>query len=264
MVRRTLSAVALALLLTLAGCTGGVAPDATATPDDGTAGNAPATGTVNVYVSDEKNAIDQFAHLNVTITKVGLHRANASANVSESESGSANESESGSANESAWVERDVDNVTVDLTELRGANASKLGSLAAPNGTYDTVFIYVSAVDGVLDSGEEVNVKLPSSRLHVNENFTVGSGEEVDFVFDVSVFEAGKSGKYVLKPVVSQSGTGEDVEIRKRGDDESGPNNESNENGKPDDAGKPDDSGPDEDGSDETETTETETAGHVAR
>jgi hypothetical protein len=54
------------------------------------------------------------------------------------------------------------------------------------------------------------------------------------VFDISVFEAGNSGKYILKPVVGESGTGDDVEIRDvdeeddEGDDESedGDENES--------------------------------------
>jgi hypothetical protein len=52
----------------------------------------------------------------------------------------------------------------------------------------------------------VNVKLPSQKLHLNEEFTVGSNRSVDFVFDITVFEAGNSGKYILKPVASESGT----------------------------------------------------------
>ncbi|MEF8842569.1 MAG: hypothetical protein V5A62_13240 [Haloarculaceae archaeon] len=43
------------------------------------------------------------------------------------------------------------------------------------------------------------------------NGTLKSGEEVDFVFDATVFDAGKPGRYVLKPVASESGT--DVPIR---------------------------------------------------
>jgi uncharacterized membrane protein len=70
---------------------------------------------------------------------------------------------------------------------------------------------VAEVNGTLTSGEDVRVKLPSQRLKLKERFAVGDGEEVDFVFDATVFEAGKSGKYILKPVASESGT--DVPIR---------------------------------------------------
>jgi hypothetical protein len=63
----------------------------------------------------------------------------------------------------------------------------------------------------------VNVKLPSEKLHVNQQFTVADGEEVDFVFDITVVEAGKSGKFVVKPVVSESGT--DVPIERVGGDD---------------------------------------------
>jgi len=102
--------------------------------------------------------------------------------------------------------------TVDLTELQGANATELEVLEVAPGTYDKVFIYVGGINATLKTGERVRVKLPSERLHVNERFTVADGDAVDFVFDVSVFEAGKSGKYILKPVVSRTGTGDEVEI----------------------------------------------------
>jgi len=48
---------------------------------------------------------------------------------------------------------------------------------------------------------------------------VGNGERVDFVFDITVFEAGNSGKYVLKPVASESGT--DVPIEDVDEDRAG-------------------------------------------
>lgn len=189
-------------------------------PDD--AGNddteTETQGKVNVYVSDEKNAIDQFAHLNVTITKVGLHKAGEESE-SEGESGDA-EAESESEGEaSGWVEKDVDSRTVDLTNYLGPEATKLTDMPVKNGTYDKVFVYVSDVNGTLKNGEQVNVKLPSKKLKLNKEFTVGNGEEVDFVYDISVFEAGKSGKYILKPVVSESGTSDDVEIEKKDEDE---------------------------------------------
>ena len=210
MARTTLQVLLAASLVALAGCTGGIV------------GNAQAdTGTVDLYVSDEPNAMDDFEHLNVTISSVGFHQVG--------ENGSENSSEDG-----RWVEREVDNETVvDLTELRGANATLLEQYELENGTYDTVFVYVEEIDATLTTGESVNVKLPSEKLHVNQQFTVGNGSETDFVFDISVHKAGNSGKYILKPVVSESGT--DVPIEPVGEEE-GDDDERDENGERGDDG----------------------------
>jgi hypothetical protein len=174
--------------------------------DDAETDSTESTGTetsasLDFYVSDEKNAIDDFEHLNVTIQKVGVHRANAS------------------ENESAWVEKDVNNTTVDLTELKGANASKLTTLDVQNGTYDKTFVYVTEVNGTLTNGESTDVKLPSSKLQLNTEFTVGNGEEVDFVFDITVVKRGNSGSYNIKPVISESGTSDQVDIEDTDADE---------------------------------------------
>ncbi|SFR97870.1 protein of unknown function [Halomicrobium zhouii] len=202
----TLRTVAVVAVVVLAGCSGVVSQGDQATPtapssaDASTANQGYSVSVVSqtsgsddgvdFYVSDEENAIDDFAHLNVTITRVGFQRA----------SDGDNESDGG------WVERDVDNRSVDLTRLKGANATRLTTVDAPNGSYDTVFAYVSDVNGTLTDGEQVRVKLPSEKLQIHKPFTVGDGESVDFVFDIAVHKAGNSGKYVLKPVVGESGT----------------------------------------------------------
>jgi hypothetical protein len=116
----------------------------------------------------------------------------------------------------SWEERSVDNATVDLSELRGANASLLDRYELENGTYTKTFVYVSDINATLTTGEQVDVKLPSEKLHVNQNVTVGNGTETDFVFDIAVHKAGNSGMYILKPVVSESGT--DVPIEPVGED----------------------------------------------
>ncbi|WP_254542973.1 DUF4382 domain-containing protein [Halomarina pelagica] len=235
---RSLSTALLVGLVVLAGCLSGTpltsGTNGDTDPDD--AGSAQ-MGTVNVYVSDQPNAIEAFSHLNVTITEVGFRTAsgdagsganvsgNASTNASDdastnvSDDGNdtaSNASANGSARadgeaeadtRGAWRIYDVDDRRVDLTELRGANATLLGNVSVPEGTYTGVYVEVSEVNGTLESGDRVNVKLPSGRLRVHDRFTVGGeGEsEVDFVFDMTVFEAGKSGKYVLKPVAEESG-----------------------------------------------------------
>lgn len=206
----SLRIVGVVALVVLAGCSGVVSQGGgagTATPatdgpstDQGYTLNVLSqTGGsrdgVNVYVSDEANAIDDFAHLNVSITRVGFQRAG----------DGDNESEGG------WVERDVDNRSVDLTRLKGANATRLTTVDAPNGSYDKTFVYVSEVNATLTSGKQVRVKLPSEKLQIQKSFTVGDGESIDFVFDIAVHKAGNSGTYILKPVIGESGT--DVPIQ---------------------------------------------------
>ncbi len=236
--RQTLGVALVAVLVLLAGCSAGTGGDVTAThttTHDGTDTTTTADGatggdtttaadgspsgdgastdsSVNFYLSDRPNAISDFDHLNVTVTKVGIHRT-----------GGENGSESGE-----WLEYDV-NATVDLTRLLGANASKIGTFDLPNGSYTKVFVYVSDTRGEIN-GTDKRVKLPSDKLQLNKGFTVGDGESPSFVFDIAVHKAGKSGKYILSPVVSESGTGDEVEIRdvdaedeesERGDDATG-------------------------------------------
>lgn len=295
---RTQTAIALvsALMLVLAGCASGVGPaptsgaDTTATNDadvdagdsgggggDGTA--AEGSSEISFYLSDMPSAIDDFEHLNVTITKVGFHRVESAEterdattanetttaattnetpteptaterptatptatatltaepedgeeaddrdddreheNETEQDQDREEDQEQEQDGDGEWVTHDVNDTTVDLTELQGANATKLDVLEVAPGTYDKVFIYVGEIDATLKNGEQVRVKLPSERLHVNKQLTVGDGDATDFVFDVSVFKGGNSGKYILKPVVSQTGTGDEVEIDPVDDDE---------------------------------------------
>jgi len=282
--RHAVAAALVAGLVLLAGCSSGLTgtPDGTATEESALDGETTAeeiegkTGTVNMYISDERNAIDDFEHLNVTVTRVGVKPVgddsddeDADADDTETENGGtgtenggtedddtetaadtnatdaeeietpdaddgSDEADESDDGESGWVEYEVDNRTVDLTELKGANATKLSSLDAPNGTYGKVFVYVSDVDGTLKHGSDQRVKLPSGKLQLNSEFTVGDGEEVDFVFDITAFKAGNSGKYVLKPVISESGTDveiDDVDAEEAGDredDERGEHDRENE------------------------------------
>jgi len=278
MTRKTVATVLVAALVVLAGCAGGTsgapnggADDASTATDvqSPTGGTDSSTGTVNLYISDERNAIGDFEHLNVTINRVGLKPAGddggedvderddaddggtdaddesadgdgvadetddtetatstaTSTNTVKTESADADDAGDGDeaddgdgdSTDDEWVEYEVDDRTVDLTRLQGANATRLSSLDAPNGTYEKVFVYVSDVNGTLKDGSDQRVKLPSGKLQLNSEFTVGDGESVDFVFDITAIKAGQSGKYVLKPVISESGT--DVEIDQIDDDD---------------------------------------------
>ncbi|WP_226004712.1 DUF4382 domain-containing protein [Natrinema salinisoli] len=262
--RRAIQLVLVAALVAIAGCTGGMGGDLTndSTTDDSSVTDSDGgAGTAAFYVSDEPNVIDDFEHLNVTITKVGFKKAGdggdddsnetdeddtnesddestdeeadddessnettddsestnetdeeTDGNESEAEDEEAGGDDDGDESDGGWVEHDVDNRTVDLTELKGANASMIDEFELPAGDYEKVFIYVSDTEGILTDGSETKVKLPSNKLQINSKFTIGDGERVDFVYDIAPHKAGNSGKYILKPVISQSGTGDKVEI----------------------------------------------------
>ncbi|WP_439028264.1 DUF4382 domain-containing protein [Haloarchaeobius sp. DT45] len=294
-----LAALAMAALLVTAGCMGATvdgtqtaAPNSDSTATDGSGSGSSGDATMSFYVSDRPGAIEDFEHLNVTITEVGLRKtgdidgSDTESSESENETGTEStetestttetetatdpstdtstetstmtaeepnettvmsatdttseqsidakqeddetdnetdgetetetaesETESDeSESEDGWTTHTVDKKTVDLTELKGANASKLANFSVESGEYDKVFVYVSNVEGTLKNGEKVNVKLPSGKLQINKAFTVQQGEEVDFVFDIMIHKAGNSGKYVLRPVIGESGTGDQVEI----------------------------------------------------
>ncbi|MFC7166317.1 DUF4382 domain-containing protein [Halospeciosus flavus] len=187
---RTLASVALVLAVVLAGCAG-VAP-----LSDGDAGAD--TGTVSLYLSDETNAIDDFRHLNVTVTKVGLKKDDGN--------WSGHHGDHEHHHRNRWTVADVDNRTVDLTRLQGQNATLLGNLSVENGTYEKAFVYVSDVNATLANGSTTRVDLPRDRLKVKDRFRVQDGRVVDFVVDVTVVN--RSGEYVLVPRASASG--EDV------------------------------------------------------
>jgi hypothetical protein len=267
-----------ALLVVLAGCTGGPAGAPTTTLDDGGT-DAPAgandgntdssddgesSGSVNFYVSDRPGAMDDFASLNVTIDEVRFHLVDA-ANGSDdgnatSENGTVTnesatttvtanatatnatatqtvtpeveeeaedeaddaEADADEADEEAddeeaedgdgrWVVRDGNGTTVDLTRLLGDNATLVAEFDVPAGEYDRVVLEVSDVNATLTDGSDQRVKLPSGKLQLNTEFEVGTEGEVDFVYDIMVHKAGNSGKYILRPVVSESGTDQPID-----------------------------------------------------
>ncbi|MFC7132209.1 MULTISPECIES: DUF4382 domain-containing protein [Salinibaculum] len=226
--RQALLTVLAAAMLVLAGC-GGASTGGDGSPADGEAGpTGDATGTVEFYVSDKPSRIDDFRHLNVTIDRIGFYRADDDAQVTATPTGTATATPNGTATATATededaeadeaegdgevardsggeITREVNDRTVDLTRLKGDNATLVGTPEIPAGNYTKVFVYVQSVDATLQDGSSVDVKLPSNKLQLTRGFALEPNGTVQFVYDISVFEAGKSGKYILKPVISESG-----------------------------------------------------------
>jgi len=172
-------------------------------------------GNFVFLVSDEVNAISDFEKLNLSISKVSLHFG---------------------GDEEKKIEFKPEVQKVDLTDLQGNRAQEIWRGDVPEGEYIKVFIEVSQVSGILwDSGEEVDIKLPSSKLQISKPFRVGSSELINFVYDLTVVKAGKSGQYILKPQINQSGADQDfikVKLKEQ------PEDSGESKGKPQKHGKP--------------------------
>ena len=164
-----------------------------------------AEGNFVFLVSDEVNDIGDFQELNLSISKVILHLV---------------------SDEEKRIEFRPEVQTVNLTDLQGNRAQEIWRGDVPDGEYNKVFLEVSQVSGVLwDSGEEIEIKLPSGTLQISKPFKVESGELTSFVYDLTVVEAGKSGQYILKPQIGQSGADQDF-VRVEPEEQPG------DNGKP--------------------------------
>jgi len=176
----------------------------------GPGGEVVAQNNFRLLISDEVNAIGDFEHLYVDITSIGIKQGN--------------ESDTWQVLEPV-EDPDGDGITgLDLTQLQGANAIEIWSGNITPGTYSKLFINVGNVTGYLVGNETMLVKLPSGKLQISKSFTV-SDSLINFVFDITVHEAGKSGKYILNPQLAESGP--DVEFVDISPDVRGKNEDAN-------------------------------------
>ena len=164
-----------------------------------------------LLISDEPNDIGDFSELWVTISGVGFVLGD----------------------DEGIVEQSFEPTDVPLTDLVGDAAIALWSGEVPAGDYTKIFIYVDEVWGILvdPEGEVIEIKLPSNKLQMSLPVSVDGEETTEFVFDISVFKAGNSGQYILKPQLTESGQGAAYRIREQAQ-------ERTRIGKPDWAGKP--------------------------
>ena len=147
-------------------------------------------GNFALLISDEPNDIGDFTSLTMIVDKIQLKSADEGRK---------------------WIEIDTEDTEVDLALLQGDNAFEIWRGDVPLGNYSEAVLYSNSVSGVLvESGETVNIKLPSGKLSLKGDFSVGSDEEVtDFVYDITVIGT-PSGKYILQPNTNESGTAQQV------------------------------------------------------
>jgi len=145
-------------------------------------------GNFVFLISDDVNAIGDFESLNVSISKIGLLP---------------------SSDAEQWVEFEPEVSEVDLTLVQGDKTQEIWRGNVPEVQYTKVFIHVTGVHGILkETGQTVDVKLPSQKLHISKSFQVTADTVTSFTYDLTVVATGntQSGiKYILKPQIDQSG-----------------------------------------------------------
>ena len=155
-----------------------------ATPDE--------DGNFVFYLSDAPNDIGDFESLTVTIESIDLKPQGGG----------------------SWVSIVPIVAQSDLVQLQGDLAHELWRGNVPEGDYAAVFLRISTITGILaSSGAEAVVTLPSDKLHVTSDFSVGGSAAIEFVFDITVHATGgasEPARYVLQPQAEESGTGRSI------------------------------------------------------
>jgi hypothetical protein len=145
-------------------------------------------GNFVFLISDDVNAIADFESVNVSVSKISLLR---------------------SGDSGQFIEFEPELGEVDLTLVQGEKTQEIWRGSIPEGEYTNVSIQVSDVRGILkETGEEVEIKLPSQKLRISKRFQVSADTLTTFTYDLTVVTAGSpkdTFKYILKPQVDQSG-----------------------------------------------------------
>lgn len=107
-----------------------------------------------------------------------------------------------------WIDLPVEPMTVNLLELTNGVDTLLSSAELDPGSYKELRLILGDNNTVMVDSALEDLKVPSgqqSGYKIKFNTELEAGEELDVVIDFdagrSVHKAGKSGKYILKPVL---------------------------------------------------------------
>jgi hypothetical protein len=79
---------------------------------------------------------------------------------------------------------------VDFVLLTGTSALEIWRGSIPSGEYNKAFLYVEEAWGVLATGEDVGLTLPSSKFQISKPLGVSEGMATSFVYDTTVVTTG--------------------------------------------------------------------------
>ena len=165
--------------------------------------DAPSGGTGTVRVSLTDAPACGYDEVNVTVSKVRIHR-----------------SEGATQDDGSWSEIDVaPSRRIDLLALQNGVVESLGDVRLEAGRYSQIRLVLepngagAPANSIVLTGDpgkaEIPLRTPSAQqsgLKLVHGFEVAAGETMDLVLDFdacrSVVKAGNSGNYNLKPVIS--------------------------------------------------------------
>jgi hypothetical protein len=147
---------------------------------------------VRMALGKAKDDISAFDQLNVTFYKARIHQVFMDNNTTTYN----------------WTEVELDNVTVDLTNLSATNETIVGNLTLDAGNYTKIELFVSDVVGTVD-GDPVEVFVPSGKLKIVGDFNLTDNETASFTFDIKVVQRGHRPLYNLLPVIAKNQNDED-------------------------------------------------------
>lgn len=122
-------------------------------------------GTLTVQISDHREAIGDFARLDITIKSVGLHPASA-------------------PRTEGWLNLEPDTPVVDLTQVVGEPAVTILQTSVLPGVYDAVRLVVAGGEGVLKAGNTAAV--PGFEEASRAVLTFRGGDPITLVLDMTV------------------------------------------------------------------------------
>lgn len=180
---KLLPALAVAIIIAVAGLAGYVFVAHGALPFTSAPAGSANTGTLDMYVKDSP---ENWTYVNVTFSLVQVHQANATDsegwyNLTPSTSGP---------------------VTVNLAALQNLSAL-LGTATLKAGMYTQLRIVVSQATGVMQNGTEVNFTVPSGNLVTTDPFNITSGQTTGQTIEIdlsrSIVQA--DGVWLFTPVL---------------------------------------------------------------
>ncbi len=120
---------------------------------------------IEVRITDHREAIGDFDHLDITIDRIGVHPASA-------------------ARTDGWMDFEPDTAVVDLTQVLDGRAATVLEANLPAGEYDAVRLHVTSGAGDLKVGEAVTV--PGFEQAVRVPFAIRSNAVIGIVIDLVV------------------------------------------------------------------------------
>lgn len=149
---------------------------------------------MNVHLTD---APGEYQEVNIDVQGLRIHYTPSSSDTADADSA-----------DGKWIDLPVEPMTINLLELTNGVDTLLASAELDPGSYQELRLILGDENTVMVDSMSHNLKVPSgqqSGYKIKFKTDLEAGEELDVTVDFdaarSVHKAGKSGKYILKPVL---------------------------------------------------------------